>query len=71
VCSEGYTSSLAAGALQSLGIDATDLIDGFGAWRDAGLPTSNGLTPVGHRVGERSVDPGDLAGPDVEDEARH
>ncbi|HXY93596.1 MAG TPA: rhodanese-like domain-containing protein [Acidimicrobiia bacterium] len=39
VCSEGYASSLAAAALQELGLrHATDLIGGFRAWRDAGLP---------------------------------
>jgi rhodanese-related sulfurtransferase len=38
-CSEGYTSSLAADALQNLGLwRATDLIGGFLAWRAAGLP---------------------------------
>lgn len=38
-CSEGYTSSLAAAALQDLGLLlATDLAGGFAAWRDAGLP---------------------------------
>ncbi len=40
VCNEGYTSSLAADALQTLGISrATDLIGGYRAWRAAGLPT--------------------------------
>ena len=39
VCSEGYTSSLAAAALQDLGLfRATDLEGGFGAWQEAGLP---------------------------------
>jgi rhodanese-related sulfurtransferase len=38
-CSEGYTSSLAAAALQDLGLwRATDLAGGFLAWREAGLP---------------------------------
>jgi rhodanese-related sulfurtransferase/mannose-6-phosphate isomerase-like protein (cupin superfamily) len=38
-CSEGYTSSLAASALQELGLwRATDIIGGFQAWRAAGLP---------------------------------
>jgi hypothetical protein len=41
VCSEGYTSSLAAASLQDLGIrHATDLAGGFRAWADAGLPTT-------------------------------
>jgi rhodanese-related sulfurtransferase len=41
-CSEGYTSSLAAAALQDLGLHlATDLTGGFQAWKRAGLPVSN------------------------------
>lgn len=41
VCSEGYTSSLAAASLQDLGLHrATDLIGGYQAWRAAGLPTT-------------------------------
>ncbi|KUL32358.1 sulfurtransferase [Actinoplanes awajinensis subsp. mycoplanecinus] len=41
-CQEGYTSSLAAAALQELGLHrATDLAGGFKAWREAGLPTRN------------------------------
>jgi rhodanese-related sulfurtransferase len=43
LCSEGYTSSLAAAALQQVGVRrATDVIGGFQAWRDAGLPTTGG-----------------------------
>jgi rhodanese-related sulfurtransferase len=43
VCSEGYTSSLAAAALQDLGIrGATDLDGGFQAWQAAGLPVLPG-----------------------------
>ncbi|WP_305787860.1 rhodanese-like domain-containing protein [Symbioplanes lichenis] len=39
-CQEGYTSSLAAAALQDLGLHrATDLAGGFRAWQEAGLPT--------------------------------
>lgn len=39
MCDEGYTSSLAAAALQDLGFSrATDLDGGFQAWRAAGLP---------------------------------
>jgi rhodanese-related sulfurtransferase len=41
LCSEGYTSSLAADALRSLGLRrATDVDGGFRAWAAAGLPTS-------------------------------
>jgi len=40
LCSEGYTSSLAADALRSLGLRrATDVAGGFQAWAAAGLPT--------------------------------
>lgn len=39
LCSEGYTSSLAAASLQDLGIHrATDVIGGYRAWEAAGLP---------------------------------
>lgn len=48
ICAEGYTSSLAAAALQDLGFArATDVIDGYAAWRAAGLPTAS--------PGERTV----------------
>lgn len=41
VCSEGYSSSLAAASLQDLGLrNATDLDGGFTAWKAAGLPTT-------------------------------
>jgi rhodanese-related sulfurtransferase len=47
VCQEGYTSSLAAAALQDLGLHrATDVDGGFAAWRAAGLPTQPGGTPA-------------------------
>ena len=47
VCSEGYTSSLAAAALQDLGLRrATDLDGGFRAWLEAGLPAEPGAPPV-------------------------
>jgi rhodanese-related sulfurtransferase len=43
MCSEGYTSSLAAAALQDLGLHrATDLDGGFRAWERTGLPTQAG-----------------------------
>jgi rhodanese-related sulfurtransferase len=39
LCSEGYTSSLAADSLRSLGLHrATDVIGGFHAWAAEGLP---------------------------------
>jgi rhodanese-related sulfurtransferase len=41
LCSEGYTSSLAADALRSLGLHrATDVVGGFLAWAAAGLPAT-------------------------------
>ena len=41
VCDEGYASSLAAATLQDLGLPrATDLIGGFQAWRQRGLPVT-------------------------------
>ena len=47
LCSEGYTSSLAAAALQDLGLrQATDVDGGFRAWQGAGLPTAAGRRPV-------------------------
>ncbi len=43
LCSEGYTSSLAAAALQEIGLHrATDVVGGFRAWSAAGLPTAPG-----------------------------
>lgn len=52
LCSEGYTSSLAAAALQILGLhNATDAMGGFRAWVAQGLP----VTPVhDHIVGTSS-----------------
>ena len=48
ICTEGYTSSLAAAALQDLGLAlATDVDGGYQAWQKAGLPTA--------RPDERSV----------------
>lgn len=40
-CEEGYTSSLAAAALQDLGLRrATDVIGGYRAWTTEGLPVA-------------------------------
>ena len=39
LCRQGYSSSLAAASLQELGLHrATDVIGGFEAWIEAGLP---------------------------------
>ena len=41
MCTEGYQSSLAAATLQRLGLSqATDVIGGFRAWREEGLPVT-------------------------------
>jgi rhodanese-related sulfurtransferase len=46
VCQEGYASSLAAAALQDLGLrQATDLRGGFAAWKAEGLPVTSGPQP--------------------------
>ena len=43
LCQEGYTSSLAAASLADLGIHrATDVIGGYAAWLDSGLPLGPG-----------------------------
>jgi rhodanese-related sulfurtransferase len=46
LCTEGYTSSLAARSLISLGLDAADVDGGIVAWREAGLPVVSGPTPI-------------------------
>jgi rhodanese-related sulfurtransferase len=40
LCNEGYQSSLAAATIRSFGVDVTDVIGGFQAWREAGLPVT-------------------------------
>lgn len=51
VCTEGYTSSLAASSLVSLGVPASDIVGGIHAWRAAGLPVVAGPSPVETVVG--------------------
>ena len=55
VCTEGYTSSLAARSLLSIGLEAADIVGGITAWRDAGLQVVDGATPVEHVVAEKAV----------------
>jgi rhodanese-related sulfurtransferase len=56
ICAEGYTSSLAAAALQDLGLSrATDVTGGYAAWTEAGLPTA----PAG--AGATTLAPGAAA----------
>src|SRR5689334_23173720 len=46
MCDEGFASSLAAATLVDLGIeDAADMIGGFQAWKEAGLPTEPAPPP--------------------------
>jgi rhodanese-related sulfurtransferase len=61
-CDEGYASSLAASTLQALGLQATDVVGGFRAWRDAGLPVTRPDTPTAPRLApiSRSSSAGDL-----------
>jgi rhodanese-related sulfurtransferase len=41
VCQQGFGSSLAVRSLLDMGLErATDLVGGFEAWRDAGLPVA-------------------------------
>ena len=46
-CRQGYSSSLAAASLQSLGLHrATDMVGGVEAWLAAGLPVHHGPADV-------------------------
>jgi rhodanese-related sulfurtransferase len=38
ICNEGYQSTLAAATLRRFGVDATDVVGGFQAWKRSGLP---------------------------------
>jgi rhodanese-related sulfurtransferase len=47
VCRQGYSSSLAAASLRSVGLwRATDMIDGVEGWLAAGLPVTGGPADV-------------------------
>jgi rhodanese-related sulfurtransferase len=49
ICQAGYASSLAAASLRELGLtNATDLIGGFEAWAQAGLPVAGPWTARPH-----------------------
>jgi len=43
ICNEGYQSSLAAATLKRFGLDVTDMVGGFQAWKAAGLPVVSDL----------------------------
>jgi rhodanese-related sulfurtransferase len=52
LCDHGYSSVLAAASLADLGFTgACDVVGGFAAWRDAGLPTAPAPTPEGELPG--------------------
>ena len=42
LCDQGFQSSLAAATVRRFGVDATDVIGGFQAWRADGLPVEQG-----------------------------
>jgi rhodanese-related sulfurtransferase len=47
VCRQGYSSSLAAASLRTLGLHrATDMIGGVEAWAAAGLPLTDGPADI-------------------------
>ncbi|TMJ95574.1 MAG: MFS transporter [Actinobacteria bacterium] len=55
MCADGYSSSFAAAVLRELGFaEATDMVGGFRAWREAGLPVV--------RARDRHARPGELPG---------
>jgi rhodanese-related sulfurtransferase len=41
ICNEGYQSSLAAATVRRFGLNSTDVVGGFQAWREDGLPVEN------------------------------
>jgi rhodanese-related sulfurtransferase len=52
LCDHGFSSVLAAATLVDLGFTrAGDVLGGFDAWRESGLPVRS-VTQDGHRVGE-------------------
>jgi rhodanese-related sulfurtransferase len=61
LCNEGYQSSLAAATLKRFGLEATDVVGGFQAWRAAGMPVERALA---HRQTELGAISQQLAVPD-------
>jgi rhodanese-related sulfurtransferase len=58
VCAHGYSSSLAAATLQTLGFSrATDLVGGFEAWKEQGLPVTS--APASDPSGVPGIGPPD------------
>jgi rhodanese-related sulfurtransferase len=54
LCDHGCASVFAAAALVAMGVDASDVVGGFAAWQDAGLPVA--------AVDDPPLGPGELAG---------
>ena len=54
LCDHGLSSVFAAATLVAIGVDAADVVGGFAAWRDAGLPVV--------AVDDPPLGPGELAG---------
>jgi rhodanese-related sulfurtransferase len=60
ICEHGYSSSLAAATLRELGFErAGDVVGGFDAWRDSGLPVhrSSRVPPSDELPGMGPPDP--------------
>ena len=54
VCSQGFSSSLAAASLQAVGLpNATDMVGGVEAWEAAGLPLLRSDRPPRHAPADR------------------
>ncbi len=59
-CQAGYASSLAAVSLHQLGlVKATDLVGGFEAWEQAGLPVTKSRRPGGDAEAATAAQGGD------------
>ena len=57
LCDHGYSTVLAAATLVDLGfVDAGDVIGGFAAWREAGLPVTDAPPPAPGRPGMAAPD---------------
>lgn len=66
LCAEGFSSSLAAATLRQLGrVTATDVVGGFEAWREAGLPVRPAAAED-ERVEGSLLGMGEPAGPGTE-----
>ena len=69
LCHEGYQSSLAAATVRSFGVDATDVIGGFCAWRAAACRSRSRGSDAA-RGGVRERDPHQVADREHPDDLR-